>query len=93
MRCDERGEGDRDEAEADDRRRPGNGDQSLVAPADPDQRHARLDEHQRQREDQRIVAEFGDGERADRAAHCVAFPSVSCQTPCAFSVSTTSFGM
>ncbi len=92
MRRDERGKGDRDEAEADDRRRPGYGDEALVAPADAEQRHARLNQHQRKREHQRVVAELGGGERADSPTHCT-LPSVSCQTPCAFSASTTSFGI
>ena len=92
VRRDERAEGDRHEAEADDRRRSRHCDEALVAPADAKQRHARLDEHQRQREHQRVVAELGDGKHAGRAAHCT-LPFVSCQTPCAFKASTTSFGM
>ena len=92
MRIGERGEGERDEGELPERRADADAHQRGVALARAPERHRRLHDGEREREDHREMAGLDDhGLAVPVVAACPTAPS--CQRPCFFSESTTSRGM
>ena len=96
----QRREGQGHEPEGRERHRLADGHQPSVAGLGAPDRQHRLDDGEPERQHQRVVADFGDhhGRRSPSLAYWPAAPgspavSPSCQWPCAFSASATSFGM